>query len=52
MNTTTTTLRLDKEIKSQLDMHALKQNRSLNNLITTILIQWLEQQKKEAEASK
>lgn len=46
MNSTTTTLRLDKEVKSQLDMYALKQNRSLNNLIVTILLQWLENQKK------
>ncbi len=46
MNTTTTTLRINSEVKKELDMYALKENRSLNNLIETILIKWLEEQKK------
>ncbi len=51
MNTTstTTTLRINTEIKKELDMYALKDNRSLNNLIETILIKWLEEQKKKDE---
>lgn len=47
MNTTTTTLRINSEVKKELDMYALKENRSLNNLIETILIKWLEEQKKK-----
>lgn len=45
MNTVTTTLRLNEEVKKQLDMIALEENRSLNNLIVTILLRYLEERK-------
>ncbi len=47
MNSVTTTLRLSEDLKKELDKLALEQNRSLNNLITTILLQYLDQLKKE-----
>ncbi len=47
MNSVTTTLRLSEDLKKELDKLALEQNRSLNNLITTIILQYLEQLKKE-----
>ena len=47
MNSVTTTLRLSEDLKKELDKSALEQNRSLNNLITTILLQYLDQLKKE-----
>lgn len=43
MNTETTTLRIDKELKKELDRIALEQNRSLNNLINTILMKYVEE---------
>lgn len=42
------TLRTTEEIKKELDMIALKDNRSLNNLIETILIKYIEERKKES----
>ena len=42
------TLRTSEDIKQALDKIALEENRSLNNLIETILIQFL-QQKKESK---
>ena len=47
MNSVTTTLRLSEDLKKELDKLALEQNRSLNNLITTIILQYLEQLNKE-----
>lgn len=47
MNTTNITLRVSTEIKKELDMYALRDNRSLNNLIETILIKWLEEKGQE-----
>ena len=47
MNSVTTTLRLSEDLKKELDKLALEQNRSLNNLIMTIILQYLEQLKKE-----
>lgn len=47
MNNVIITLRTSEEIKRQLDMLALKDNRSLNNYIVNILIKHLEEQKKE-----
>ncbi len=41
------TLRTNEEIKIELDKIALKENRSLNNLINTILIKYLEEQQKK-----
>ena len=47
MNSVTTTLRLSEDLKKKLDRLALEQNRSLNNLITTIILQYLDELKKE-----
>ena len=47
MNSVTTTLRMDEELKKELDNLALKENRSLNNLIVTILINYLENKKEK-----
>ncbi len=44
MNNVIITLRTNEEIKKKLDMIALKENRSLNNLIITILMKYLETQ--------
>lgn len=50
VNNTIITLRTSEEIKQKLDMLALKENRSLNNYIVTILIKHIEQiEKKESE---
>ena len=38
-------VRIDEEIKKELDMIALEENRSLNNLVVYILIKYLEQRK-------
>jgi predicted HicB family RNase H-like nuclease len=43
VNNVIITLRVNEEIKKELDRLALEENRSLNNLITTILIKYLEQ---------
>lgn len=45
MNNVIITLRTNEEIKKELDKIALEENRSLNNLIITILIKFLEQKK-------
>ena len=45
MNNVIITLRTNEEIKRELDMIALEENRSLNNLIITILMKYLEQRK-------
>lgn len=46
MNNVIITLRTNEEIKKELDKKALEQNRSLNNFIMTILIKYLEDEKK------
>lgn len=52
MNSTIITLRTSEEIKQKLDMLALKENRSLNNFIQTILIKYLEEQEKKETSQK
>ena len=47
MNNVTTTLRISEDLKKELDRLALEQNRSLNNLITTIILKSLDELKKE-----
>ena len=47
MNSVTTTLRISEDLKKELDRLALEQNRSLNNLITTIILQYLDELKKK-----
>ena len=40
-------LRIDEEVKKELDKLALEENRSLNNLAVTILLKYLDEKKKE-----
>ena len=47
METTTITFRTTEDIKKILDNMALEQNRTLSNMIETIIIQYLESLKKE-----
>ncbi len=47
MNSVTTTLRISEEMKKELDMIALEENRSLNNLIVTILLRYLDNRKND-----
>lgn len=47
MNTSIITLRVPEELKQKLDMLALKENRSLNNYLNTVLIKLVEQKEKE-----
>jgi len=47
MNNVIITLRTNEEIKKELDMIALEENRSLNNLIITVLLKFLEERKKD-----
>lgn len=46
MESTTITFRTTEEIKKILDNIALEENRTLSNLIETIILKWLEQEKK------
>ena len=39
-------IRIDEEIKKELDKLALEENRSLNNFVVTILLKYLEEKKK------
>jgi len=52
LNNVIITLRTNEEIKKELDMLALEENRSLNNLIVTILIKYLDETKKNKEKIK
>lgn len=47
METTTITFRTTEDIKKELDNIALEENRTLSNLIETILINWLKQKKED-----
>ena len=47
LNNVIITLRTKEEIKKELDIIAKKENRSLNNLVMTILIKYLEQYNKQ-----
>lgn len=42
-------VRIDEDLKKQLDMIALEEQRSLNNLVVYILTKWLEQHKKDTD---
>lgn len=46
MNNSIITLRCSEELKQKLDMLALKENRSLNNYIITLLIKHVEEKEK------
>lgn len=47
METTTITFRTTEDIKKELDNLALEENRTLSNMIETIIIKWLEDKKKK-----
>ena len=47
MDTTTITFRTTEDIKKILDNMALEQNRTLSNMIETIILQYLAEQEKK-----
>lgn len=47
MNKEVIYVRIDEELKKQLDMFALEEQRSLNNLVVRILSTYVEKKKKE-----
>ena len=49
MENTTITFRTTEEIKKKLDNIALEENRTLSNMIETIIIKWLEEYEKKAK---
>ena len=49
MNNVIITLRTSEELKKQLDMLALQENRSLNNFINTILLKYVEEEKNKKD---
>lgn len=46
------TLRLDKNLKKNLEMLANEENRSLNNMISTIIIKYLDERKEASDSGK
>lgn len=48
METATITFRTTEDVKKILDNMALEQNRTLSNMIETIILKYLEEQKKES----
>ena len=44
--TKTLSLRIDGDLKFELEKEAVRQNRSVNNLITHIIVQYFESEKK------
>lgn len=42
-------VRIEEEIKKRLDMIALEEKRSLNNLVVVILTKWLKEYEKNAQ---
>lgn len=52
MNNVIITLRVNEEMKQKLDNIALEENRSLNNLISTILIRYLDSLEEKNKPSK
>ncbi len=49
MNNVIITVRVNEEMKQKLDYIALEENRSLNNLINTILIKYLDNKDTEKD---
>ncbi len=47
MNKEVIYVRIEEELKKELDMLALEEQRSLNNLVVRILIKYVEQKRKE-----
>ena len=52
MNTSIITLRVNEELKIKLDNIAIEENRSLNNLINTILIEYIKNKEEENNTNK
>ena len=52
MNKDVIYIRIDEEMKKELDMMALEEQRSLNNLVVWILTKYLEKVKKEKSTKK
>lgn len=50
MESATITFRTTEEIKKKLDNIALEENRTLSNMIETIIIKWLEEYEKKTKA--
>ena len=51
MNNVIITLRTNEELKKELDMRALRENRSLNNYIITILLKHIDEEKRKENRS-
>ena len=49
MESETVTFRTTEEIKKKLDTIALEENRTLSNMIETIIIKWLEEYEKKTK---
>ncbi len=49
MDSVTITFRTTEDVKKILDNIALEENRTLSNLIETILLKWLEDNKKDTK---
>lgn len=49
MESETVTFRTTEEIKKKLDNIALEENRTLSNMIETIIIKWLEEYEKKTK---
>lgn len=47
METTTITFRTTEDIKKELDNIAQEENRTLSNLVETIIIKWLDENRKK-----
>ena len=52
MNNVIITLRTNEELKKELDKLALEENRSLNNLIVTILMEHIDNRKEKENCDK
>ena len=52
MSSVIITLRVNEELKKELDRMALEENRSLNNFISTILMKYVDEKQKEQENKK
>lgn len=49
METTTITFRTNEDTKKKLDNIALEENRTMSNLIETIILKWLEEYEKKSQ---
>lgn len=49
MESATITFRTTENIKKQLDYIAQEENRTLSNLVETIILKWLEEQEKKED---